>query len=86
MFGDDWGHQSGLIMGPILWRKFIKPRMARMYSRIKRHDKYILQHSCGDISQIFPDLIEIGLDVYQTFQPEIYDSYLHFTKYKMLYH
>lgn len=73
MFGDDWGQQSGLIMGPKLWRKFIKPRQARMYARIKKEGKYVFQHSCGDIHEIFPDLIDIGLNVYQTFQPEIYD-------------
>jgi len=72
-FGDDWGQQHGLIMGPRLWRRFIKPRMARMYERVKSKGLYVLQHSCGDIYEIFPDLIEIGLDVYQTFQPETYD-------------
>jgi len=72
-FGDDWGQQRGLIMGPELWRKFIKPRMKRMYERVKSKGKFVIQHSCGDIHEIFPDLIEIGLDVYQTFQPEIYD-------------
>lgn len=73
MFGDDWGQQKGLIMGPGHWRKLIKPRMARMYARVKSEGKYVLQHSCGDIEEIFPDLIDIGLDVYNTFQPEIYD-------------
>jgi len=73
MLGDDWGQQSGLIMGPVLWRRFIKPRMAKMYRRVKDSGKFVLQHSCGDIHEIFPDLVEIGLDVYQTFQPEIYD-------------
>ncbi|MDR3552581.1 MAG: uroporphyrinogen decarboxylase family protein [Clostridia bacterium] len=73
MFGDDWGQQSGLIMGPGLWRRFIKPRMAKMYACVKNKGAFVFQHSCGDIREIFPDLIEIGLDVYQTFQPEIYD-------------
>jgi len=72
-FGDDWGQQRGLIMGPKHWRRFIKPRMARLYSRVKESGKYVIQHSCGDCSEILPDLIEIGLDCYQTFQPEIYD-------------
>lgn len=72
-FGDDWGQQRGLIMGPALWREFIKPRMKRMYDRARQNGKYIIQHSCGDIGTLFPDLIEIGLDCYQTFQPEIYD-------------
>ena len=34
-FGDDWGQQKGLIMGPALWREFIKPRVARMYAAVK---------------------------------------------------
>lgn len=72
-FGDDWGQQRGLIMGPTHWRRFIKPRMARLYDRVKKKNKFVIQHSCGDCHEIFPDLIEIGLDCYQTFQPEIYD-------------
>lgn len=72
-FGDDWGQQHGLIMGPAHWRKFIKPRMAKLYDRVKKKNKFVLQHSCGDCHEIFPDLIEIGLDCYQTFQPEVYD-------------
>lgn len=72
-FGDDWGQQKGLIMGPRLWRRFIKPRLARMYAHAKRKGLSVFQHSCGDIQEVFPDLIDIGLDVYQTFQPEIYD-------------
>jgi uroporphyrinogen decarboxylase len=72
-FGDDWGQQKGQIMGPDHWRRFIKPRVARMYAKTKAAGKFVSQHSCGDIQALFPDLIEIGLDVYQTFQPEIYD-------------
>ncbi|MCX8053743.1 MAG: uroporphyrinogen decarboxylase [Armatimonadetes bacterium] len=73
MFGDDWGQQRGTIMGAPHWREFLKPRMKRLYERAKQAGKYVLQHSCGDIHELLPDLIEIGLDVYQTFQPEIYD-------------
>jgi uroporphyrinogen decarboxylase len=72
-FGDDWGQQKGLITGPEYWRRFIKPRMARMYAKAKNKGKIVSQHSCGDISEILPDLVDIGLDIYQTFQPEIYD-------------
>lgn len=72
-FGDDWGQQKGLIMGAEHWRHFIKPRMARMYKKVKDKGLFVLQHSCGDCHEIMPDLIDIGLDCYQTFQPEIYD-------------
>ena len=72
-FGDDWGQQRGLIMGPDLWRKFVKPSLTKMYGLVKDKNRFVAQHSCGDISEIFPDVIEAGLDAYQTFQPEIYD-------------
>lgn len=71
-FGDDWGQQKGLIMGPTYWRTFIKPYLSRLYARAHAANKYVVQHSCGDIREIMEDLYEIGLNVYQTFQPEIY--------------
>lgn len=75
-FGDDWGSQRmGLIMGPSHWRRYIKPHMARMFARVKEAGKFTHLHSDGDVSGIFGDLIEIGLDVYNPFQPEIMDVY-----------
>jgi uroporphyrinogen decarboxylase len=47
--------------------------MAELYGRVRSKGMYVFQHSCGDVSEIFDDLIEIGLDVYQTLQPEIYN-------------
>lgn len=72
-FGDDWGQQKGLIMGPDYWRRFIKPALKKMYSFVKDNGRNLCQHSCGDIYDVFGDLIELGLDIYNTFQPEIYD-------------
>lgn len=71
-FGDDWGQQRGLIMGPACWRKYIKPRVKQLYDRVHNSGRYVVQHSCGDIREILDDLYEVGLNVYQTFQPEIY--------------
>ncbi|MCL2814170.1 MAG: uroporphyrinogen decarboxylase [Oscillospiraceae bacterium] len=71
-FGDDYGQQRGLMMSPATWRKFIKPNLAVMFERVKREGKSVALHSCGDLSAILGDLIDIGLDIYQTVQPEIY--------------
>lgn len=71
-FGDDWGQQEGLIMGPAHWREFIKPYVKRMYDRVHRAGKFVSQHSCGDVRPIMDDLYDMGLNMYQTFQPEIY--------------
>jgi uroporphyrinogen decarboxylase len=73
-FGDDWGQQHGLIMGPDYWREMIFPHLKRMYKAVKDHGKYILIHSCGDVDEVFPDLIDIGLDCFNPFQPEVMDT------------
>ena len=67
--GDDWGLQKGLQIRPELWRKFIKPRQAKLYAFYKAAGLPTFQHSCGDILDIIPDLIEIGLDVLHPIQP-----------------
>ena len=75
MFGDDWGQQTGLQMGPALWRRFIKPRVRRMYAAVKARGKRVFIHSCGKVDELFPDLVECGLDVFNPFQPEVIDVY-----------
>ncbi len=74
-FGDDWGQQTGLQMGPKLWREFIKPRIAKMYGLARSKGKYVFIHSCGKVDSVFPDLIECGLNVFNPFQPEVMDVY-----------
>ncbi len=73
MFGDDWGHQGGLITGGELWRRYIKPRIRRMYATVKAHGKLVFIHSCGKVQELFPELIECGLDVFNPMQPEVMD-------------
>ena len=75
LFGDDWGQQQGLLFSPALWRRFIKPRLAMMISAVKQAGKVAMIHSCGKVQQLFPDLVEIGLDVFNPFQPDVMDVY-----------
>jgi uroporphyrinogen decarboxylase len=72
-FGDDWGQQRGLQMGPKLWRKFIQPVLKRMYSTVRDAGKYVFIHSCGDVDELFEDLIGIGVNCFNPFQPEVMD-------------
>jgi len=73
--GDDWCDQRGVIMGVGLWRRFFKPRLARLVARC--HDlglPYVL-HSCGNVAPLAEDLIEIGVDALESVQPEAMDVY-----------
>jgi len=72
-FGDDWGMQRGLQMGPAIWRKFIYPVLRRMYAVVHHAGKYVMIHSCGDVDELFDDLIAIGVDCFNPFQPEVMD-------------
>jgi uroporphyrinogen decarboxylase len=70
-FGDDWGQQRGLQMGPRLWRRFILPPLKRMYGVVRDAGKHVSIHSCGDVDELFDDLIGIGLNMFNPFQPEV---------------
>jgi uroporphyrinogen decarboxylase len=69
--GDDMGAQQGMLISPETWRRFFKPRMATLISTLKgiNPDVKVAYHSCGMITPIIPDLIEIGLDVLNPIQP-----------------
>jgi len=74
-FGDDWGQQRGLQMGPRLWKQFIHPVLKRMYGVVRDAGKYVFIHSCGDVDELFDDLIDIGLNCFNPFQPEVMDVF-----------
>ena len=74
-FGDDYGMQTGLIMGIKYWRHFIKPRLASMFEPVRQAGKYVFLHSCGRVQELFDDLVEIGLNMFNPFQPEVMDVF-----------
>ena len=74
-FSDDWGDQRGVLMGPERWRRFFKPRVAKLYQAAHDAGKLTLSHCCGNVEDIVPDLIEIGLDVLESVQPEAMSPY-----------
>ena len=50
------------------WREFIKPQLGRLIELGKSLNKIIWFHSCGDITDVLPDLIDMGIDVWETVQ------------------
>ena len=73
--GDDIGAQSAMMLSPAMWRRILKPRMAKFFSELKRINPKvkIAYHSDGVIYPVIPDLIEIGLDVLNPIQPACMD-------------
>jgi uroporphyrinogen decarboxylase len=72
-FGDDWGQQTGLQMGPDLWHEFLMPPLKRMYGAVREAGKSVFIHSCGKVDELFDDLIDLGVNCFNPFQPEVMD-------------
>ncbi len=59
---DDWGMQHRMLVSPATWRRLFKP-LYRDYAEIaRRHGKFVFMHSDGCITDIIPDLIEVGVN------------------------
>lgn len=74
-FGDDYGAQKRLLFSPETWRRLIKPRLARLFAPFCRRGLPVTMHSDGQIQQILPDLVEIGLTCLNPVQPEVLDHH-----------
>jgi uroporphyrinogen decarboxylase len=72
-FGDDYGAQKNLRFSPHTWRTLFKPRLARMFAVFREAGLPVILHSDGDIAEILPDLVEIGLTTLDPVQPEVLD-------------
>lgn len=59
---DDWGAQNALLTSPGIFRQIFKPMYKDYVEIAKSYGKYVFMHSDGYITDIFPDLIEIGID------------------------
>ncbi len=81
-FGDDWGQQRGLQMGPKLWHRFIHPQLKRMYAAVRAAGKFVMIHSCGDVDELFDDLVAAGLNCFNPFQPEVMDVHALLPRYR----
>jgi uroporphyrinogen decarboxylase len=71
MTWEDWGLQTTLQIKPQQWREIFKPRYARIVEATHEVGMHYLFHCCGQIADIIPDLIEIGVDVLQLDQPRL---------------
>jgi len=61
-FMDDWGSQQALLISPAVWREVFKPMYRDFIQIAHASGKKAFMHSDGHILELFPDLIEIGLD------------------------
>jgi uroporphyrinogen decarboxylase len=73
--GDDVGMQRAMMMSVDFWRQWLKPRFAKVIRAAKevRPDVVFSYHTCGYVTPVIEDIIEIGVDVLNPVQPECMD-------------
>ena len=62
MCHDDYGQNSAMMMSPEKWREVFKPRIKRLVDTAHKYGMIYEHHSCGYITPIVGDLVEIGVD------------------------
>ena len=75
-FGEDLGSQTSTLISPEDWRIMFKPRHRRIIEKLRTEnpDIIVIMHSDGAVAPLIDDFIEIGVDVYNPVQPNVYGS------------
>lgn len=67
---DDWGTKTRLFMRPEAFRQFIKPQYMKLYGYLKDNGVIIIHHSDSFAETLVPDMIDMGVDIWQGALPE----------------
>jgi len=70
---DDYGTQKAMLISPAQWRRFVKPLLREVFDLAKANGRATFLHSCGNVTEIVGDLIDVGLDILHPIQPEAMD-------------
>lgn len=63
---DDWGSQKSTFFSPEMFREFFVPAYKKIYGYYKAHGvEVIVHHSDSYAATLVPDMIEVGIDIWQ---------------------
>ncbi len=72
VFADDIGQQQGPMLSPEMYREFLKPFHAKLWSYVRENsDMKVFYHSDGAILELLPDLIDAGVQVLNPVQTDV---------------
>ncbi len=67
-FGNDFGTQLDLLVGPEQMREFVFPYFKELTDQAHGRGYQVILHSCGAIHRVIPDLIALGVDALHPLQ------------------
>ena len=68
--GDDLGMEIGPLMSLAMWRRWLKPRLQRVFNayRLANPDILLVYHTCGSVLPFIDELAEMGVQVLNPIQ------------------
>jgi len=66
--GNDLGSQTGPLLGPELFERFVLPHITRLVDLGHEYGLKVQMHCCGGFEPLIPGLIDIGLDALHAVQ------------------
>ena len=67
--GDDLASTQTTLVSPQIYRNIVKPYQKKYFDFIKsKTNAKLLYHSCGNVTSVIEDLIEIGVDILNPIQ------------------
>jgi uroporphyrinogen decarboxylase len=70
-YGDDFATQQGLLVSPEHWRRYLKPTYRRVFALARSYGVKVWFHSCGTFRPVLADLVDCGMDVWETVQTHL---------------
>ena len=67
---DDFGGQNGPLLSPSMWDSFLREGFADYIRVIHESSARAMHHTCGSVVDMIPAMIDCGLDILQSLQPE----------------
>lgn len=68
--GDDFGGQNGPLISPEMWGDFLGEGFGEYMDIAKGFGLRVMHHTCGSVRMLIPWMVERGLDILQSLQPE----------------
>jgi len=69
---DDWGTQKSTLISRDMFERFFAPRYRKMLQAVHDSGWHLMFHSCGRINDFLPLFIDMGVDVMNIQQPQLY--------------
>lgn len=71
--GDDFGSQNGPLVSPTMWTEYLQQGFGAYAGLASSYGCCVMHHTCGSVRPLIPLMIDSGLDVLQSLQPEAAD-------------